>query len=965
MKPKHLFLSDLCDKNTLFICLCETFLHEGINDNEVQICGHSIIRCDRRDRVGGGVCIYLRHSIPFNICLTYSNSVCDLLIVKLHNPSLIIVAMYRPPSCSLCDFVDVTTKAKAYIMSLPSPLPQLILLGDFNLPDVDWTNPDPGSRIAGPLINLTTLSFISQQVIAPTRGPNLLDLIFCSDDLLTSIDVTDTTLSDHRLITAHSSIPVINPESSQSKNPPSTSFESLDFNKADWPNLRLALTSTISNTTLTQAHATNSYSVSMTHISDVCNKHVPPKGQKRTKITKFHKERKIFMRNRRNVLKSKLAPVKLASRLECIEHSICQSHRQEKMHEEQIAVSKIKQDSNFFFRYAKKFSICKPIIGPLVCKQNSALVLTSDKHEMCCALIEQFNSVFTIPVTDKIVTDPISFFSCESIPPGTRSSYLTDIKLSESIIIDAIHELSPNSAAGPDGVPSSLLVNCAHELAPILLKLFSDTFYHSSIPLELKRAAITPIFKSGDKSLPSNYRPISLTSVISKVLERIIRKQVFEFLTENGCLNSTQHGFRSGRSCLSALLDVFDDIMHMLEHKHTVDMIYLDFSKAFDKVDHGILLHKLRATGITGHLGQWFYNFLTNRTQFVRLPGGISQDYPVLSGVPQGTVLGPLLFLLMIGDINQFVKSSRLVSFADDTRLYSRISNVDDCDSLQHDLNSVYDWATTNNMIFNSQKFNYISFSSNMASERTNVYINPGMNIINPSINVRDLGIQMSSNCSFDTHIIDLSKRCYNLTGWILRTFITRDKLTMLTLFKSIVLSRLDYASQLWSPHKLKHINLIERIQRSFTKHIAGMHDLSYHVRLQKLCLYSVQRRRDRYCILYVWKIIEGLVPNFTNPIVCTFSNRRGRSCIINHVDTGRLGTLAYNSFRWRSIRMFNRLPKCVRDISNCPITSFKNKLDHHLKDIVDLPCYTGFNNSLDGGDCLNGGLTVDDLATK
>ena len=187
---------------------------------------------------------------------------------------------------------------------------------------------------------------------------------------------------------------------------------------------------------------------------------------------------------------------------------------------------------------------------------------------------------------------------------------------------------------------------------------------------------------SGDKTFPSNYRQIYLTSVICKVLERIIRKQVFSFLDQKGCLNSTQHGFRPGCSWLSALLDDFDNIMHMLDNNSSVDMVYLDFSKAIDKVDHGILLHKLRAFGITGNIGIWLFHFLTDRSHFVRLPGGISEDHPVLSDVPQGTILGPLLFLIMISDIDKDVSASKLVSFAGDTRLYSGVGDVADCDNL-------------------------------------------------------------------------------------------------------------------------------------------------------------------------------------------------------------------------------------------------------------------------------------------
>ena len=245
----------------------------------------------------------------------------------------------------------------------------------------------------------------------------------------------------------------------------------------------------------------------------------------------------------------------------------------------------------------------------------------------------------------------------------------------------------------------------------------------------------------------------------------------FFILERQGLLNNTQHGFRSGRSCLSALINVFDNLINMIDSSTTVDMIYLDFSKAFGKVGHGIVLHKLRDLGITGNLGVWFHQFLSDRTQFVRLPGGASKDSPVLSGVPQGTVLGPLLFIIMMSDINKDILSSKIISFADDTRFYTNITLIENSDNLQTDLKYIYSWATNNNMLFNHQKFNYISFSSSMSSINTNVYYSPRLDIINPSENDLDLGITMSRNCSFDVHINILCKKCTDLSGWILRTF--------------------------------------------------------------------------------------------------------------------------------------------------------------------------------------------------
>ena len=246
---------------------------------------------------------------------------------------------------------------------------------------------------------------------------------------------------------------------------------------------------------------------------------------------------------------------------------------------------------------------------------------------------------------------------------------------------------------------------------------------------------------------------------------------------------------------------ITDDLMLMFtESSCSVDMIYLNFSKAFDKVDHGGLLHKLRDMGIAGNLGIWFHSFLSNHYHFVRLQGGSSTASPVISGVPQGTVLGPLLFLILMIDIG--VLNAKVVCFADDTRLYSKISYVED---IQSDLNCVYDWGKTNNMVFNSQKFKYLSFSTNVSitSDYVNAYVCPNLYVIDNVNNLKDLGIIMSSNCSFEQHIIELCKRCTGLYGWILITFNSRESTVMMTLFKSLVLSRLEYGSQLWSPTKI------------------------------------------------------------------------------------------------------------------------------------------------------------------
>ena len=239
-KQKLKFLADLCDANTLFLCFCETFLHAGI---EIQIPGFSITRCDRLSRIGGGVCIYMKKSVNFTTCVNYSNSVhvCELLILKLHTPSIIVILVYRPPSCTINEFDDVIIKINQFIFSLNSPLPNIMILGDFNYPGVNWSSPNLSSL--KPLVNLCDSLFLSQQVNRPTRKFNILDIIFCPNELINSIVVSDTFISDHRMITVDTNIPVHDVAPKQIFNPPSNQFVVPDFHKADWPNILLSLQS--------------------------------------------------------------------------------------------------------------------------------------------------------------------------------------------------------------------------------------------------------------------------------------------------------------------------------------------------------------------------------------------------------------------------------------------------------------------------------------------------------------------------------------------------------------------------------------------------------------------------------------------------------------------------------------------------------------------------------------------------
>ena len=372
--------------------------------------------------------------------------------------------------------------------------------------------------------------------------------------------------------------------------------------------------------------------------------------------------------------------------------------------------------------------------------------------------------------------------------------------------------------------------------------------------------------------------------------------------------------------------------------------VYLDFSKAFDKVDHVILLRKLKAAGIGGKLGRWIHSFLTDRKQVVMVNGIASRSAPVVSGVPQGTVLGPLLFLMYIADIDDGVKYSSLSSFADDTRILKDIETVMDTFKLQYDLNIAYNWTEDNNMTFNDTKFQLLRHGSSEVQENS-VYISPSAKKIEEKKCVKDLGVLMDNDCAFSSHIDKVVDKMREMSGWILRTFKLRSPTLMLTLWKALVIPHHDYCSQLWSPLSVKDRQKLEMVQRSFVKKIDGMYSLTYWEQLKKLGLYSLERRRERYRVIYLWKIIEGIVPNTspTDGITTQEHIRFGRLCHVPFVRRGPYQALRNTSFNVNAPLLFNSLPRKVRDLKNCTKDVFKNELDFHLRNIPDEPLIPGY----------------------
>ena len=558
-------------------------------------------------------------------------------------------------------------------------------------------------------------------------------------------------------------------------------------------------------------------------------------------------------------------------------------------------------------------------------------------------LRSQYESVFSEQIAENI-------YAQKSL---TAAVLFADIDFTEIDIISAINELSANSSSGPDGIPAILLKKCKSEIANPIFILWRKSLDMGVVPSSLKVSHIIPIHKGDHRGIPANYRPIALTSQLIKLFEKVIRNKLVSYLDEGNLLNQSQHGFRHGRSCLSQLLAHYDEVLELLEKGLNVDTIYLDFSKAFDKVDHQIVIAKLSSLGIGGKLLEWIKSFLLDRLQHVVVNGFVSSPSHVKSGVPQGSVIGPLLFLILIGDIDADLHNSSLRSFADDTRVLKGINSLRDASLLQHDLTIVYQWAVDNNMLFNSKKLELLRYGANSQLKQQTSYLAPDKTTIPEKNHIKDLGVIMSNSGNFNEHIKSVCEKASNMCSWILRTFTSRSPVLMLTLWKSLVLPILDYCSQLWSPSNKGLIQQIESIQQSFTRKIAiGNLTNNYWDRLSHLKLYSLQRRRERYAIIYVWKILEGHVPNISGEghsgisKLHDFTHRNGRTCSIPPFKRdcpSRIKQLREGSLKIHGSRLFNSLPKVIRNITDCQVSHFKTQLDVYLRYLPDTPFVRGY----------------------
>ena len=448
--------------------------------------------------------------------------------------------------------------------------------------------------------------------------------------------------------------------------------------------------------------------------------------------------------------------------------------------------------------------------------------------------------------------------------------------------------------------------------------LFAKCVQGRKIPAEWKIANVVALHKKGSRDQAANHRPVSLTCILSKVYQTFVKKHILNHVDSS--VSSDQHGFISGRSCTSNLLEAFDTIIDMMDEGLPVDVLYFDFRKAFDTVPHYRLLVKLENMGITGETLEIIEAFLSDRAMRVGVGDSFSELLKIVSGVPQGSVLGPILFLLFINDLPESIKS-RILLFADDLKL---IANAVNKDIIDEDLKSLERWEDLWHLRFNLEKCKVLHILGN--DNPRNSYYLDGTELISTQ-SEKDLGFTMDEKFDFGEHIKASLAKANKMIAWVSRNVICKDKEVMSVIYRCLVRPHLEYCVQCWCPTprygNWELILSIEKIQRKFTRLINDIGTLSYGARLKSLNLTTLAERRMRGDLIETFKIVRGFV-NYGQSMFQI--SRSGMNLVSrgNKVSKSRKDFLSE-----RVINYWNNLPPYVKvstsvDMFKCNLEAYK-----------------------------------------
>lgn len=847
-----------------FLLLTETWLNKDINSSELGLNQYNIYRLDRNHTTsnkskGGGVMVCISKKISSRkLPVKHKNVEQMFVMLNISTSKIIIACTYIPPTSDLQIYKNHNEDVE--ILKYKYPKAKFIIAGDYNLPKIDWSFDIKNEVVVNEtevqcakskeILDMSFFLGLTQLNKVHNSYDRMLDLVFSSDPK-TIVEHSDELLLP--LDQHHPALDII--IANDSRNLQNSKTSTYNFTKADYPNIVDYLD-----------HLDWSFLEAGNNITD--------------QVEQFYS----FLNTSRELyvpkiyVKASLYPIWFTKELKELIYNKKQMHK----------LYKLSRNINDYTNFTNLRRQCKELsrkcyndyvslmekevqhnvkrlwnFSNTQRKNDCSLPNTMYLNNKCADSTESivnlfadsFKSVYDKDIPDSETPNDISL---------EESLNLSHCFIEIAAVEKGIKALDSNKSAGPDGFPPIYLKSCIASLTYPLFILFNKSLSSGCFPDQWKKSFLTPIHKKGDKSDVSNYRPICILSAIPKLFESlvldVIAKQINNIIVPN------QHGFITGRNTLSNLIIYENYISDSFVLKHQVDSIYTDFSKAFDKVRRHILVHKLSMLGFKGTLLIWINSYLSKRKLCVKINSVESYIFEATSGVPQGSHLGPILFLLFINDIVSIFKDVQVILFADDLKIYKMIRSIDDCHILQSNLDKLYHWCVINSLFLNIQKCQVIRFRK-IQSHVTYEYSLNNVKLTQVA-QIRDLGVIFDEKLTFTLHVNEITNRAIKMLGFICRTASGFKSLECLkTLYTSLVRSQVEYNSPVWSPMYKIHSNNIERVQHKFLRFInfklnIPIQNINYVFLMKQLNLITLSDRRIIFDLVLLNKIINNCIDN-------------------------------------------------------------------------------------------------------
>lgn len=848
-------------ENYDIIGLTETWLHANISDEEIVDDRYVVYRRDRTikqngKQIGGGTMLAVSRAIQSSRVLGWETDCEDLwvtvnLLVNSRPKKVAICVVYLPSPAKLADLLLFADNVSDIICQVDD----VIIVGDFNQSSIKWSpsvndlSMDPincSSNLECALADFMYTNKLYQLNSILNGDGKILDLIFSSNKDIT-VNMPPCLLSKldvyHPGLMLEIQYPIVN----NLRYKPRSDY---NYFKADYVSIMAELggldwDGIFSGCT----HIDDQVKAFYFELRRLIIKFVPERRAKSSGKPSWFNVSLVKLLARKDKLRRKFH--KFNNPRDELEYHRVRSDC-DKLYRRCFSDYKshleanIKKNPKIFWNYIKTKRKGQSTFPADMFLGN----LTADSNQ---GVVELFARHFSSVYTGNLIV-PIPVRSCNTIDNIQLFTF------TESCILKKINKLDTSKAAGPDGIPPLLIKTCGTKLVKPLALIFNRSIRDGVFPTEWKKARIAPIYKKGDRSNIINYRPISILSTFSKLFESVLYPIIYHHV--DNIISIHQHGFRSGRSVQTNLVSYLTDIsLEVGNNTSQVDAIYTDFSSAFDKVNHMILLHRLESAGIHSSLLDWFRSYLEFRSQVVAVNGFESKEYFADSGVPQGSHLGPILFSIFVNDICDHIKNCQFLLFADDLKIFRPIKSLSDVALVQTDLNNVERWCRSNGMTLNVNKCFFIRFTRKVHPVRSHYTLN-GSDLCEVA-EIKDLGVTLDNKLQMSAHINNIARKAGSMLGFIRRNSKGFGIQTKITLYNALVLSHLEFASAAWNPAYAKYSQRLEGVQRSFTRHIAFVspnicHRLPYDYRLNFFKMRSLFVRRQFLDLCFLHRVLSG-----------------------------------------------------------------------------------------------------------